>query len=233
MLLALVLAVPASAGTVPYALLQVGNLGPIEIPVVQNLSAGGWFIQNWQYRTSEFEVNVEHASASASGSIAYGIAVVDFGAPSVFGFSFVVPTVSIGSPNVVNASIAGGLTDFSGDGVSMNPIGANIQSSWVGMPLTNMGVDVGPAFAGGTGIPGAFFSYGPYVGGPQPGPGPGPWTLLGVDAFFGLSGNGDIAALTGFSSIEESTAPVPEPASLLLLGTGLIGAAVLRKRRAR
>jgi hypothetical protein len=153
-------------------------------------------------------------------SIAYGIAVTDFGAPSTFAFLFSTPIVPTGFPNQVNASLVGGLTDFTGDGVSLTPTGAFAQTSSLGLPLTSMGVDVGAAFAAGPGNPGAFYAYGPYAAGPIAGPGPGPWTVLQTLTDFKLSGNGDIAALTGFAQIV--TAPVPEAGTggtVLLLGT--------------
>jgi hypothetical protein len=65
-------------------------------------------------------------------SIAYGLAVVDFGALSAFGFVFGTPIVPTASPKVVSATLVGGLTDTGGNGVSISPIGPTIQSSAVG-----------------------------------------------------------------------------------------------------
>jgi hypothetical protein len=182
--------------------------------------------------TDEFSVELT-GFLNPDPSIAYGIAVVDFGAPSVFGFSFGTPITPVGSPNTVNGSIVGGLTDFSGNGVSMTPTGAFLQSASVGFPLTSMGVDVGPAFLAPAGPPGAFHTYGPFAAGPFLGPGPGPWTFLTVSAGFALSGDSDVAALTGFASIDESgTTPVPEPTTLTLVVMG-VGTALLRRRKRR
>jgi len=164
-------------------------------------------------------------------SIAYGVAVIDFGAPSSFAFLFSTPIVPVVAPSVVTASLVGGLTDFTGDGLAITPTAAFMQVSEVGLPLTNMGVDVGAAFAAGPGAPGAFYAYGPFAAGPQGGPGPGPWTSLQVTLAFGLSGGGDVASLTGFASI--NNAPVPEPGALLLLGSALAGLGAVAAWRSR
>ena len=176
-------------------------LTSLEIPIYEDPN-GIWRVDNFEYETSEFSLRVHDLALDPDPSIAYGIAVVDLGAPSVFGFLFGTPIVPTGAPNVVTSSIVGGLTDFTGDGVAMTPIGGPfIQTSEVGFPMTNMGVDVGPGLAAGPASPGAFYNYGAYSSGPITGPGPGPWTFLTTSVTFGLSGGGDIAALTGFTRL--------------------------------
>lgn len=163
-------------------------------------------------------------------SIGYGLAVSDFGAPSSFLFVFSVPIVPTGSPNVVNGSVVGGLTDMTGDGVSITPTGSSLQINDLLAPLTNMGVDVGVADVHpASGTPGSFYTYGAYAAGPIAGPGPGPWTGLQVTVGFGLSGGGDIAALTGFASIEQSA--VPESSTMMAGGALALGIAGWAWRR--
>jgi hypothetical protein len=167
-------------------------------------------------------------SASADPVISYGIAVVDFGAPSVFGFLFSIP-VGPGDlpamPTVVNSSIVGGLTDFTGNGVTITAINPHVQDNYLeGVAFT---WSVGDSASFGPGAPGSLYTYGPFAFGPAAGPA-GPYTGNFVTtANFSLSGGGDIAALTGFCSID----PIPLPPTLLLLGSGLLGLAGFRLRK--
>ena len=228
-----VAAAQAAVITGPSATLTAGG-ETFQVPLIR--TEKGWVIgegenegePSWTIRTDEFEVMLS-GELNPDPSIAYGIAAVDFGAPTAFLFGFFTPIVPTGAPNTVTGSIVGGLTDFTGDGVSLTPLAATTQVSEVQAAATNMGVDVGAAFAAGPAAPGSFYGYGPFASGPKPGPGPGPWTAMLVTTGFTLSGNGDIAALTGFSSIVEDV--VPEPLTLGLLGLGLGAVVYVRRRR--
>jgi hypothetical protein len=174
--------------------------------------------------------------------IAWGYSVVDFGAPSTFSFSFTTPIVPTGNPSIVYGSISGGLTDATGNGVSITPDGSlgdpdgdsiselAINEVGVGGPpvFTNMGVDVGGAVSYGPGVPGATHTHGPFTTGPIAGP-PGIWTSLHSHGGFTLSGGGDIVSLTGYASI------VPEPSTIALVAIGamsILGRIALRRRKA-
>lgn len=170
-------------------------------------------------------------NASADPTISYGLAVVDFGSPSVFSFLFSIPVLASelpALPTVISSSIVGGLTDFTGDGVAItatNPSGLVQDNFLDGVAFT---WSVGPSASFGPGSPGSLYAYGPYSFGPAPGPS-GPYTgAFTTIATFGLSGGGDVAALTGFCSINPV---VPLPPTLLLLGSGLLGLIGFRMRK--
>ncbi|MEX2187028.1 MAG: PEP-CTERM sorting domain-containing protein [Pirellulales bacterium] len=175
-------------------------------------------------------------------SISYAIAVTDFGAPTTFSFTFTTPIAP--TSGIVSGSVSAGLTDSTGNGVSITPAVAlgdpdgdtiaelQINEVGIGGPpvFTNMGVDVGGAVSFGPGLPGANHVYGPFVAGPQAGPA-GVWTSLQTRISFTLSGGEDIAAVTGFASIEQ----IPEPSTMALVAIGVVsmlGRVALRRRKA-
>jgi hypothetical protein len=172
-------------------------------------------------------------------SIAYGFSVIDFGAPSVFGFSFATPIVPTGFPGTqVAGSISGGLTDFTDNGVAIAPtIGTDIQvnstsATGLGGPWINMGVDVGAAFSDpglATGIARSH-TYPAENLGLIPGPAAGPYNALKVDLNFSLSGAGDIASLTGSASIIDAPT-VPDGGAGFAGIAAIVGLLAASRRR--
>lgn len=157
---------------------------------------------------------------NADPFITYGLAVTDFGAPSIFGFVFGTPIVPTGPGTVVSSSVAGSLTDGGSDNVTITPVNPTLQGSSVGFPTTAMGVGIGGTESG---IAGGSDVYGPYSAGPIAGPAGGPWTFLTVDVTFGLSGGGDVATLSGRASVDTADR-VPEnlPGWAAMFGLGLV-----------
>lgn len=135
--------------------------------------------------------------------------------------NFITPLVG---PNVVFGSFSGSVTDIFGDGVTVAPINAKIQTTTLDL-TTNMGVDVGDFYHHGAGLPGASYVMLPDEKGPMPGP-QGAWTSMNLQAEFSLSKH-DVATVNGFASIE----PVPEPRTIMLLGSGLLALAFWTRRK--
>lgn len=177
------------------------------------------------YTFGDTTIEALETPRTASAAIAYGIAVVDFGTASAFSFSFGVPIALDPGATTVTSSIVGGMTDFSGDGVSVSTTGGftTLQRSSVDAPTTDLGVDVGPSLAFGPGASGSLYNYGAYATGPVAGGDMSGFVLLSTHLDFMASGGSDVIVLTGFTDIV-----VPAPASIALLGgLGLIA----RRRR--
>jgi uncharacterized protein (TIGR03382 family) len=235
------------------ALVPVGPVGTltvdgqdVNIPISQSPGKlwgfGTWDSEindftGWSHETSEYAL-ILSGTLDPDPSISYGISVTDFGAPSGFGFLFSTPIIFTAVPNLVNSSVAGALNDNTGNGISITPTLADddgdalaelqIAELSVGGPFTNMGIDVGLANAHGPGLPGAFYTYGPYAEPSQPGP-IAAWSTLQIRLGFTLSGGSDIAVLTGRAEIV-----VPEPSSIMLALVGAVGLAwQVRRRRSR
>jgi hypothetical protein len=207
--------------------LTVDNGEPIPLTVVPQVEEGKTYyvIDHPPILTPEYEVRVSGA-ADPDPAITYGLAVTDLGAPSSFSLTFTSPIVPTGPPTFSHAYVSGGLNNVAGGGVTLTPglpdsdgdgIGeVQVASLSSGGPLVNMGVDVGP-LSTNSGPVGAHYAYPPapasvYSAGPIAGPAGGPWTSISVTAAFGLSGGGDIAALSGLASVA-----VPEPSTWLLV----------------
>lgn len=230
-------AAPASAATVvgPIVSFSAGAF-KTNVPTFFNPSTGMYQIgidgKGFHLKEMEFELNLS-GTLDPDPSIAYGAALTNFTAlPMIFSLSFAMPMVLPSGANEAKGSIVGGLTDFTGDGVSLLPIFPKAQNSFVstGGPLTSLGVSVGDPLIAGPGPSGSFHSYGPYSAGYLPGP-PGSWTMLHVGLDVSLTGGGDIASLTGFTEIRAVPEPATFASALVLVGLTL-GGWTFRRRRA-
>jgi hypothetical protein len=217
----------------PSAWLQVGG------DPMQSLDGwvpfqGGWFL-NFTVQTSQYTVSGNVATVG-DPYISYGIAFDNnSGVDLPFFFGILDPSIPINSPSTVYASYSGSGTDVDGDGFAITPLYSDMDGDGIAEIQTTLlngsvdaGVDVGQGHTYGPGVPGHSNDLGNYSSGPKAGPAGGPWTSLGLNLGFSLTNN-DIATVNGYTSLAAS--PVPEPASVLLIGVGLVGMALVKRRK--
>lgn len=146
----------------------------------------------------------------------------------------ILPTVT--QPNTVRARMSGGLTDGTGDGVTLGLGPGDLDTRFFSLssvpnalqtdPFVNAGVNVGLAETEISGSGGDSFLYGvhrsPTIAGPL-----GTWNTMGLQTRFTLTGNGDVASVTGFAEI----LPIPEPSEIafMIAGLGLVGSIARRR----
>jgi hypothetical protein len=225
LVLALVSSSWASAGVVVTDLGFLFNDQYYAVPLVPDpVKPGKMDVQPGFYiMTSDFFASIS-GSLDPDPIIALGFAVTNFGAnPANFGFAAAVPIALGPMPTILNASISGGLTDFSGNGVALGLVNQPTVLQNTAGP-NSWGAGLAQAFAGQGA--GAQYTYGPWVFGPAPGA-PVPAGLFTESISFSLTGGNDIAALTSYCSITA----VPLPPSAWLLGSGFLGLLGLGWRR--
>jgi hypothetical protein len=213
-----------SATATPLVWWQIGS-GPINYLDDYKTDAGG----NYYFEFSENGTSYQIAGiflVDPDPSVGWGLSAINNSdTPLTFTTGVLNTFLSpVTVDNHVYASYSGSVTDLNGDGVTVTPVGAKIQTTTLNT-TTNMGVDVGDAFTVPGGIAGESYDIPASETGPLLGP-PGSWTTMELATSFTLSTH-DVATLNGFASIS----PVPEPSTLLLVGFGLLGAAVWKRRK--
>lgn len=215
---------------------------------------GDWTMnQDWNWAKQgwfNLDLDDQGTGGNLDPYINYAMAVKNTSAGSlIFNQSVIAPvSPTLSGANLVKASVSGGLTDATGNGVRINPAPRSgipqdgdgtdelqlFLLSSDGLTWSNAGVDVGlPETEAGA--PNSY-TYGVYhdgyltpVGGPI-----GAWNWMQLRTRFSLTGNDDTAAINGYAFITADTPgpqPVPEADSyaFLAIGMGLVG--LLARRR--
>lgn len=199
------------------------TVGAERMEVPMTLGEKGWLLPAVNFTTAlgSLDLNLSTDISPIDPLIGWGLVATNLAAvPVAFGFGVVIPiALPPGTPTVVAASVVGGMTDLTGDGVAVIPL--NVPSGLLqDNTLTPPGFtwSVGPAVGFPAGLPGALYPYGPFAFGPAAGPLGAGFHLFSDSVLFSLTPFGDITSLTGFCSVV-----IPVPPSACLFGTGLLG----------
>jgi PEP-CTERM motif len=236
------LATPAAAATiVPSVGIVVDGVLVSTINAQPDPDGGdGWIIDQakWGSELLGAEITVS-AFLDPDPSILYAASVIDFGAPSTFGFIFIQPIVATAAPGVATHTHSSSTTGGGGstapvtaaappggisvDGDATPEIAVYSLSTNGGTTWLNAGMDLSPSFVGAA----PSDTQGPFNEGPIAGPaGSGSYDAMRVDVNFAMAGGTDAYTFNG-----EATINVPEPSVAALLAVGLGGLFAFGTRR--
>ena len=236
------LLVPALAGADPIAapivMVTIDGQAAGSPLLQQDPDSGVWFVDNYYYgdERGSYTMNL---TLDPDPVLIYAMATTDFGAPSVFGFSFglaIVPTAAPGS--VFHTESSNTQDPFATGGTAVTalapPAGVPVDSDGVtemfvytlsqngGVTLLNAGLDIRPSFVGASPVDTqAAINLGP-IAGPA---GAGFYDFMQVNVNYSMTGGGDQYNWNGRAEV------VPEPGTAALFALGLGGLALVGRRR--
>ncbi len=224
------LATPSSAGTLNTTEVGVVVDGEAFFAPIELDDKGVGIVEQFVHeKPGEWKVTL-NALLDPDPEILYAASVIDFGAPSSFGFLFSQAIVPTTAPGIVSHTHSSSTTDGGGgagtpvtalpppaiiptDGAP-DEIAVYTLSTNGGASFLNAGMDLSPSFVGAA----PSDTQGPFSEGPSAGPAlAGAYNLMRVDLNFGMDGNGDIYTFNGRATV------IPEPSTIaLLLVAGLL-----------
>jgi hypothetical protein len=160
--------------------------------------------------------------------LVWAVGIVDFGAPSLFQFSFSLPF--IGQFTNLTTSLMGAFGDFDGNGAAVNQL--ELETSIDGSEVAGAAITGSCASGPGLVVVQSCLAGLTFSGLVTPFAAPASGTF-GIDILFTLSGGNDAAALTGMVELLNATFEVPGPATLFLLAVGAVAVGALSARRRR
>ncbi len=164
------------------------------------------------------------ASSAQAQSLSYAVAVTDFGAPTVFGFSFLIPIAPTTGLYNYSVTLAATLTDGGDGAISMSPVAPATSMFSFGVGSTELSADA---------LGSVTSSFGPLTFTGMVDCGAIVCSSLYAMLTFAGSGGDDFYGATGSIVLTQIVSRVPEPGSLALLVLGLGGLAFMRRRGER